>query len=631
MFFPSRALAMLHYCLLMLLLAAAPVASAACEGDWLVDPDATGAESQAFLTNFYVLLADLTHTPDDETDQHAVHRLMIDGELHVTAPWFTSSTVCTDDGGALHKNIANGPNIIADPTLEHYLMVTDELSELAWVVSLGTDEYEPLMIGIDRTVRAMGSDLYPGLPCWIAEVDENDLPPRITCVSEDTATDGTVRLGLAYYNAANNPHFSAGSRAWFRQRGDAIAAEHLAIEYLHETHTSGVTGRNMDHWAGGGGNTVQTLAGMEMFIGYYPDIALFLLAAHVSTGESEYLDRAEDVVDQFVSANSFDGSSLSLGSMKFRWVDDGSGALEPAEIAAWDVSDAPRALWMGHVLHAHQLTTDGAAFLPPYASLSEWVQALLATDTQTETSSCIEYNPDGTAVQSNCGGNYYYHGLSMGLLTFHNVTWLPTKLLNTISHPSYAWGDPRKYWDFTDCFGIYRPVRALKALAAAIGLDSATYGGRRPKACFLDVVRTGSGSGFVVSHPTGIDCGTDCRGLFLEAEAMETIQLAAAAYQGSSFGGWTEAACTNGDVFLSGDTTCTASFNGTCNPVVDLQSQSIAGTETFAGCGELRAGNGFTVLAGADLTLRAGDRIVLYDGFSVEAGASLSARAGAEP
>ena len=205
----------LHGCVLWVMVAAlAAPASADCEGDWLVDPDATGAESQTFLDNFYALLTDLTHE-GGPMDPYAVHRFPIDGQLFVTAPWFSSSTECT--GGVLHDRIGDGPVIIAEPSLEHYLVVTDELSELAWVVSLGTSESESLMMAVDRTVLAMGSTTYGGLPCWIAEVREDVSPPTITCQSQDTATDGTVRLGLAYYNAANNPHFSSSSRDYFRQ------------------------------------------------------------------------------------------------------------------------------------------------------------------------------------------------------------------------------------------------------------------------------------------------------------------------------------------------------------------------------------------------------------------------------
>lgn len=621
---PSRISLVAALCLVTAL-GSAHTATAGCDGNWLVDPHDQDSRGQEFLDDFYTLLTDLTHQGVDETDQYAVHELMIDGRLFVTAPWFTSSTSCTGDPGALHDRIGDGPILIANPTLEHYLMVSDELSELAWVVSLGKDE--SLMSAIDRTVLAMSSSTYPGMPCWIAEVQESTSPPTIRCVSEDTATDATVRLGLAYYNAANNPYFSAGARRLFRARGDALAERHLEVEYLHETHTSGVTGRTMDDWVAGGGNTAQSLDGFEMFIGYHQDVALFLLAAYVSTGNSVYLDRAADVVDQWLSASSFDGVHLSFGAKKFRWIFNGSGELVPEAIEPWDVYDAPRSLWMGHVLRAYELATGGAPFTAPYASLSTWVQLLLASGTQSPTESCIEYAPDGTAI-GNCGTDYYYHGLAMGLLTFHNLSWLQTKLEATLSDEKYGWGQVGKYWNYTPCFGIYTGVRPLKALASAVGLDAATYGGRRPESCLLSVARTGSGTGFVVSDRAGIDCGKECTSPFLDGE---TVSLAATPYQGSTFIGWSEPICDAGPVTLTADVACTADFDGACDPVVDLESQEIGDTQTFAGCDELRAGNGFHVLSGGNVTLRAGGRVVLFSGFAVDSGASLEVQAGTEP
>jgi hypothetical protein len=597
-------------------------AAAVCEGDWLVDPDAMGSDSESFVANFYTLLNDLTHEPTGPDDHVALDWMTIDGETFLTVPWFASSTECTE---ALLKKDIGGAVLVEEPSLDqgtaHYLMVTDELSELAWAVSLGMDEL--LMDQLDRTVHAMESAEYAGLPCWVAEVEEAAEAP-ITCISEDTATDGTVRLGLAYYNAANNQHFSAAGRTYFRARGDAIAERHVELEYRHEIHTSGVTGTTMSHWVAGGANTAKPGNGFEMFVGYYADVALFLFAAHVSTGDPVYLDRADDVVDQFLAANSFDGTILTFGPMKFAWVADGAGDLVAQEIKAWEDADAPRALWIGHVLRARDMALNGAALTYPYTDLSTWVQLLLATDTQTPTHSCIQYAPDGTAT--NCGNDFYYHGLSMGLVTFENLSWLQTKLEDTLV--KYAWGEAGQYWNWTDCFGIYRPIRPVKALASALGLDAATYGGRRPRACLLDVVRTGSGSGWVESERAGIDCGAHCTSLFRESEEVSLFTLP---YQGSSFTGWVEAACANHPLVVAADTTCTAEFDGTCDPVANFQAQVVDQPKDFAGCDEVRAGNGFRVVTGGEAMFVAGGRIVLYDGFSVESGGTFVARAGVEP
>ncbi|MGB6363233.1 MAG: RHS repeat-associated core domain-containing protein [Thermoanaerobaculia bacterium] len=60
---------------------------------------------------------------------------------------------------------------------------------------------------------------------------------------------------------------------------------------------------------------------------------------------------------------------------------------------------------------------------------------------------------------------------------------------------------------------------------------------------------------------------------------------------------------------------------GVCGQDLLLAGQTLTGTETLETCGEIVAGNSLTIAGGADITFRAGDRIVLDNGFTVEAGA----------
>jgi hypothetical protein len=62
------------------------------------------------------------------------------------------------------------------------------------------------------------------------------------------------------------------------------------------------------------------------------------------------------------------------------------------------------------------------------------------------------------------------------------------------------------------------------------------------------VIRSGGGTGTVTSDPAGIDCGTDCEGLF---PLENPVQLTAEPAKGSRFAGWTGA----------------CSGTGTCSPV----------------------------------------------------------------
>lgn len=68
----------------------------------------------------------------------------------------------------------------------------------------------------------------------------------------------------------------------------------------------------------------------------------------------------------------------------------------------------------------------------------------------------------------------------------------------------------------------------------------------------LTVSRTGTGSGSVVSNPTGISCGTDCTEDYLSGTM---VTLTAQAARGSSFAGWT-GACT-------GTKTCKVTMSAT--------------------------------------------------------------------
>lgn len=443
------------------------LASAQC----ILSPDSPGKNGQTRLQNFYTLVDNL-YSPGFNTTK----RILINGKYHQVPPWFNLSTQCAT------SNLKNGSGSInpplASPSFTNYLVVSDELSELAIVTSLANRDDR--MMEIHNTVEAMESTTYPGLPCWIAEVNGNS----ITCRSQDTASDATARIGLAYYQAANNPAFPAASQAIYRAAGDALAARHLDVEYATGCHTSSVTGSVLCEWIGGGGNTAAGSVGnLTMWIGYHQDIARFLLAASKSTGSSVYAERAEDVVDQWLAASTFNGTDLTFGRFNFSW-NTGVNPIAPEpgnpyfwdQGRAWDDADAPRALWMGDVLRAVTLATAGAPLSSTYAELAEWVQRVLDNGSQTATTSCIQYNQNGSWVTGNCGTDYYYNGLGAGLHTYHSTAkaTLDDKIDTALGQ--YGWAT-NKTWNNAACFGIYRGIRPVKALASAIGLDATTYGG----------------------------------------------------------------------------------------------------------------------------------------------------------
>ena len=77
----------------------------------------------------------------------------------------------------------------------------------------------------------------------------------------------------------------------------------------------------------------------------------------------------------------------------------------------------------------------------------------------------------------------------------------------------------------------------------------------------LTVTKEGTGSGTVISSPSGIDCGTDCS----EAYDYETVvTLTATADTGAEFSGWSGGGCSGTGtcvVTMDADKTVTATFN----------------------------------------------------------------------
>ena len=88
-----------------------------------------------------------------------------------------------------------------------------------------------------------------------------------------------------------------------------------------------------------------------------------------------------------------------------------------------------------------------------------------------------------------------------------------------------------------------------KSCAANFGLASET----------LTAIKNGNGSGTLTSSPVGINCGSTCSASFAYGTI---ITLKATPTSGSLFTGWSGDCNSSGVVTLSGNKSCTATFNG---------------------------------------------------------------------
>jgi len=91
----------------------------------------------------------------------------------------------------------------------------------------------------------------------------------------------------------------------------------------------------------------------------------------------------------------------------------------------------------------------------------------------------------------------------------------------------------------------------------------------------LNVGKSGSGSGTVISAPAGITCGSDCSEVYFSGTP---ITLTATPAAGSVFAGWSNPSC--GAFNITANTSCTATFNTS-----STTTYSLSVTKTGSGAG----------------------------------------------
>jgi photosystem II stability/assembly factor-like uncharacterized protein len=142
-----------------------------------------------------------------------------------------------------------------------------------------------------------------------------------------------------------------------------------------------------------------------------------------------------------------------------------------------------------------------------------WVPTNLAVDTL---SALIDLR-DSRIVYAGTDGNQIYRSIDGGL-----------------SYAKFAAGLAASDWGSLRIYDLRESGTTLYA-ATSVGVFSFEH-----RVATLSVTKNGSGTGTVMSSPTGIGCGTEC---VAEYDAGTMITLTAAPAAGSAFGGW-GGACT---------------------------------------------------------------------------------------
>ncbi len=108
----------------------------------ILSPDGPGQNGQTRRQNFQTLVNDLY-----SRDFEPTHRILVNGKYLQAPPWYNSSTEC----GV--SNLKNGFGVTA-PSRDDYLLVSDELSELAIVTALADNDQRMMEIWNRLSIRA---------------------------------------------------------------------------------------------------------------------------------------------------------------------------------------------------------------------------------------------------------------------------------------------------------------------------------------------------------------------------------------------------------------------------------------------------------------------------------------------
>lgn len=286
----------------------------------------------------------------------------------LVVPVLSSSTSCSVDYGRCNATPGSATE---------RCVATDEMSQFGIALAMARGStYAARFAEWFNTLSAMRPLGKYGLPPWIVRVVWTGGTTTIatkdaTNGNLNDAIDGTARVALALYIAADNPTFPDGDRMRYLRAANDLATAMLERDFVDRSLT--VRGRTVNKWLTGGWFIAETNGNVSCgepperknncgtvgFAGYYGDVMIALLSAYAHTGDVKFHDAAGDTLQNYLYASRFDGSAFRVPPTEFAWWDTpplggdfealckdtcGASACNDEGEGQWDSFDAPRAV-----------------------------------------------------------------------------------------------------------------------------------------------------------------------------------------------------------------------------------------------------------------------------------------------
>jgi hypothetical protein len=374
-------------------------------------------------------------------------------------------------------------------------IATDEMSQFGMALAMARGSaYAVKFAQWYNTLASMRAAGRYTLPPWVVRIvwtsGPTTLAARSTSDSDvNDAVDGTARIALALFIAANNPTFPDADRVRYRRAAIEISLAMRDHDFIAQSRF--VRGRTVSNWLAAGWRVAETNGevycgqpeelkeecGTVGFAGYYGDVMIALLAAYANTGDVSFRSAVGDIFQNYLYAAHYDGSSFRVPPKEFSWWDTppaggefealckdtcAASACSTDGKGQWDSYDAPRAVSVCKAAYYWSRLGTLDDDLETYCE--QWVNRPNAI---TATSYRKVYSWDGNACTSG-DQNFYNNGLGAYLNFYCGVSDLETRLASIFSVYDQS---KLRFDDNATCMGIYTQTFPVISFGSATGRD----------------------------------------------------------------------------------------------------------------------------------------------------------------